>query len=76
MFYLLQGYANNLSKTKNGEVGYFNGSYSENEVSQYVEWTPSTIKERGLKILTFMEKRWNIKLGTKKDKIKLLQMDF
>lgn len=60
----------------NGKVGYFNGSYSENEVAQYEEWTPETIKERGLKILAFIENRWDIKLGSEEDKLKILQIDF
>ena len=61
---------------QNGKVGYFNGSYSENEVAQYSEWTPETIKERGLKILSFIEERWDIDLGTDEDKLKILQTEF
>src|SRR3989344_2971535 len=61
---------------QNGKVGYFNGSYSENEVAQYSEWTSETIKERGLKILSFIEERWNIDLGTDEDKLKILQIEF
>lgn len=44
-------------------MGYFNGSYSEREVSEKDEWTPSAIRERGRKMLDFMEKRWNFKFS-------------
>lgn len=42
------------------EVGFFNGAYSEIEVSSYSEWTPDNIKDRGNKMLTFIEVRWGI----------------
>jgi hypothetical protein len=46
---------------KNGdEVGYYNGSYSEIEVSKEKNWTPDEIIKRGLRLLTFLEDRWNI----------------
>ena len=61
---------------KKGKVGYYNGSFSENEVAQYKEWTPKSIKERGLKILNFMENRWNINLGDDNEKLKLLHLHF
>ena len=36
-------------KNKDGkDIGYYNGSYSEIEVSKQTEWTPEQIKERGL----------------------------
>ena len=52
--------------------GYSNGSYSEIEVANYADWTPDTIKERGLKLLSFMEKRWNLKFKSDEDKLRLL----
>jgi len=64
---------------KNGKIirnGYENGSYSELEVSKKTEWTAKEIRERGLKLLKFMEERWGISLGEKKDKIKLLKLEF
>ena len=39
--------------------GYSNGSNSEIEVSKHSHWTPDSILERGLHLLSFMEKRWN-----------------
>lgn len=56
--------------------GYFNGSYSEIEVSQYNNWSAKEILERGLLLLTFMEKRWNITIGDNNKKISLLMLDF
>lgn len=44
-------------------MGYFNGSYSEREVSEKDDWTPSTIRERGRKMLEFMEERWAFKFS-------------
>ena len=59
---------------RNGnEVGYFMGSYSEIKVSQYEGWTSFTIFERGIEMLEFMERRWNIKIENKKE---LLFLDF
>lgn len=45
---------------KGNEVGFFNGSYSEIEVASSSIWTPDEIKNRGLKMLAFMEERWGI----------------
>ena len=52
--------------------GYMNGSYSEQEVAQLNEWNPEQIRTRGLKLLEFMEKRWEIKLGNEEQKLLLL----
>jgi Protein of unknown function (DUF1524) len=60
------------------EVGFFNGSYSEIEVNQYDTWTPKEILERGIKMLQFLEDRWNVKLTDEEDKSyeRLLQLKF
>lgn len=42
--------------------GYFNGSYSELEVAEYDNWTIDEIHDRGVKMLKFIEERWNINL--------------
>jgi hypothetical protein len=57
-------------------VGYRYGSYAENEVAVENEWTPKHILDRGLKMLKFMEQRWDIQLGSEKDKIKMLGLSF
>jgi uncharacterized protein with ParB-like and HNH nuclease domain len=66
---------------KGNEFGYFNGSYSEIEVSSYSEWTPSQIIERGIKMLDFMEERWQFRdsdliRGWEADKLALLNVNF
>ncbi len=43
--------------------GYSDGSHSEIEVSQCETWGPAEIRERGLRLLRFLEKRWNIKFA-------------
>lgn len=41
--------------------GYSDGSHSEIEVAREEEWGPGQIRERGLKLLSFMEERWNFR---------------
>lgn len=56
--------------------GYSNGSHSEIEVSQYAEWNPESIYQRGLKILQFMEERWSIKFESESAMADLLFLEF
>jgi uncharacterized protein with ParB-like and HNH nuclease domain len=42
------------------------GSLSEIEISKMEKWSEKEIKERGLKILEFMEERWNFSFETYK----------
>lgn len=56
--------------------GYSNGSYSEQEVAQRELWSAEEIKKRGLRLLKFMEQRWNINLGSENDKLALLHISF
>lgn len=67
-----------LKKNANGKRtrGYSNGSNAEIEVSRYSDWNPQTIKERGLKLLQFMENRWQVDLGDKQSKMDLLGISF
>lgn len=68
-----------VKRDSNGNVlrnGYKNGSYSEIEVAEYEDWTVKEIMERGLSLLKFMEKRWDITLGDDPQKKKLLHIDF
>jgi len=60
----------------NGVQGYYNGSYSEIQVAQQQDWTPEMIKARGLKMLGFLEKHWNISLNSQEEKLQLLAIDF
>lgn len=56
--------------------GYFNGSHSEIEVNAYNDWTSKEIIERGIKMLNFLERRWEVKIGNFDQKKKLLFLDF
>jgi len=38
-----------------------NSSYSTTEVTKYKDWDISTIVKRGIKLIKFIEKRWEIK---------------
>ncbi len=57
-------------------IGYRYGCYAENEVTRFPEWTPATIRERGLKLLEFMEKRWGLDFGTEERRLKMLGLSF
>jgi uncharacterized protein with ParB-like and HNH nuclease domain len=63
-------------KRKNGDIGYYNGSYSEIEVSQNTQWTPDEIKQRGLNLLKFLEERWDVDFESEEFKLKILHLDF
>lgn len=55
--------------------GYSDGSHSEIEVSNGKTWGANDILTRGLKLLGFMEKRWNINFTNENAKRKLLFLD-
>ena len=61
---------------QNWDAPYRYGSYSENEITQYQDWTAKEILERGIKLLEFMEKRWNFSIGDRKQKIDFLNLKF
>ena len=54
---------------------YKDGTYSEREVAKRNVWGPKQVIERGLELLSFMEKRWNISLGKGKERTALLLLD-
>ena len=56
--------------------GYNNGSYNELEVALNEDWNIKTILDRGIKMLEFMEKRYDFKFHNREDKIKALSLDF
>lgn len=72
----LQNDGFDLKKNNGSGVGYYNGSAAENELAQYQEWTPESILKRGMDLLNFMEKRWDIVLGDDEFKSNLLHLDF
>ena len=66
-------------KKRDGDLvggGYRVGSYSEIEVAEQKDWTPSSVLERGVRLLDFMETRWGIRLGTRAQKIASLRLSF
>jgi len=65
---------NEKCHNKDNNLGYKFGSYSEMEVSTEKEWTPETILNRGIKILRFINERWNLNIK-KVDYKKFLGLD-
>jgi uncharacterized protein with ParB-like and HNH nuclease domain len=51
---------------------YKEGSLSERELCEFDEWKEEEIKQRGLKLLNFMSKRWGIKFPNEEFKLKIL----
>ena len=60
------------SKRRNG---YSDGSHSAIEVSRSEHWGPKEIRDRGIRLLKFMEKRWEISFDGDKAREKLLFLD-
>lgn len=56
--------------------GYDDGSHSEIEVSRQTTWGPDQIRERGLHLLRFMEKRWNFNFKNDEERENLLFINF
>ncbi|WP_076925235.1 DUF262 domain-containing protein [Pseudoalteromonas sp. EB27] len=50
---------------KNNTVGFIYGCFSENEIAKNERWTAKEILDRGVRLLQFMERRWNISIGNK-----------
>lgn len=65
-------YDRNNNKLRNG---YADGSHSEIEVSGNEKWGPIEIRERGAKLLKFMEKRRDIRFEDDQAWEKLLFLD-
>ena len=55
--------------------GYENGSHSELQVAKYEKWGPDEIRDRGMKLLTFFEERWDLKFRSEEEKESLLMLD-
>ncbi len=58
------------------QKGFSDGSHSETEVAAYENWNAECILERGLRLLDFMERRWDIKFVSDESKKELLFLDF
>ena len=57
------------SKRRNG---YADGSHSEIEVSREEDWGPREIRKRGIRLLKFMEDRWDLRFANDDAREKLL----
>jgi uncharacterized protein with ParB-like and HNH nuclease domain len=57
-------------------IGYKYGSFSENELTNYTEWTAIEILQRSIKLIVMLSKRWSIKFKNTKDIIKFLNLEF
>ena len=58
-------------------VGYKYGTYSEIQLCEYTDWGLNEIADRGMKLLEFLNKHWEIKLFNKKqDKLDFLGLKF
>lgn len=56
--------------------GYSDGSHSEIEVSLQDSWGPEEIRDRGIRLLIFMEKRWEFKFKNDEEREELLFLEF
>lgn len=56
--------------------GYTDGSHSEIEVASYAHWDADAILHRGLKLLEFMERRWDFEFASDEQKKEILFLDF
>ena len=52
--------------------GYSDGSHSEIEVAQNAQWGPEQVRNRGMKLLSFLESRWGVRFRNDADKERLL----
>ena len=57
-------------------IGFLYGTFSEVEIAQYNDWNAESILNRGLLIISFIERRWGVRIGNKKDKIAFLGLSF
>ena len=72
----LQNFKFSLKKDNGRDIGYFNGSCSENAVNKKEDWGAKEIHERGLELLEFMRIRWGIDVGDDRAKTELLHLKF
>ncbi|WP_236180348.1 DUF262 domain-containing protein [Pseudomonas mosselii] len=58
------------------QVGYSYGCLSEIQVSMSPDWNAIQILRRGIYLLEFLERRWNLKIGDTSKKVSLLGLNF
>ena len=67
---------NDKKHSKPGPRGYENGSHSEIEVSKEADWDAQHIYDRGMKLLSFIENRWNVSFEGDEQKKDILHLGF
>ena len=70
------GFIEKKSSKNIGRRGYEDGSHSEIEVSRQTDWDAQRILKRGIKLLKFIENRWNIQFKDEAQMIELLHISF
>ncbi len=70
------GFPDKKSPVGKSHKGYTDGSHSEIEVAAYADWNAGNILDRGLVLIDFMEKRWNVKFASYESKKEMLFLDF
>ena len=70
------GFEEKKTASASGRRGYENGSHSEIEIAKENEWNAGHILERGKKLLSFMEKRWDFRFANDEQKLELLHLNF
>lgn len=70
------GFKDKKSSRSIGRRGYEDGSHSEIEVSREADWDAERILKRGLKLLNFVEKRWDINFKDEAQMLDLLHISF
>jgi uncharacterized protein with ParB-like and HNH nuclease domain len=69
-------FADKVNKNDSVTIGFRYGSYSENEITGDLDWNGKRILSRGIKLLSFMEERWNFKIGKRTEKVNFLDLEF
>lgn len=52
-----------IKKDNNNGLGYKYGTYSEIDLTKFNDWSINEIKKRGIMLVDFLQKRWNIKIS-------------
>lgn len=60
----------------NNTIGFKYGSFSEIELTNNKQWSAVEILERGIKLLKFMEKRWEIDFGGVENMVSFVNLEF
>jgi len=69
-------FADKKSSNSIGRRSYEDGSHSEIEVSREADWDAERILKRGIKLLKFVETRWNIQFKDETQMLDLLHISF